>query len=183
LAVTPRIHLVQLSHPALGALADGDLSTANRLTSIVLGSHFVSPEWRHTWRRRATQVEEDPSSAGWITRVIVDAGSNAAVGRAGFHGPPDTAGMVEVGYAVDPAFRRMGYARAALSALLVWAKTESSVRTVRATISPDNSPSLALVDQFGFARVGEQWDDEDGLELVLEIDVGSARSPPADGAN
>src|SRR6478672_5303151 len=135
LAMTQRIHLVQLSYPALKALADGDLATASRLTSIALGSYFVSPNWRRTWSRRVTQVEEDPSSAGWITRVIVDAGSNAAVGRAGFHGPPDTAGMIEVGYAVDPAFRRMGYARAALIALLARAKSESSVRTVRATIS------------------------------------------------
>ena len=36
------------------------------------------------------------------------------VGRAGFHGPPDAGGMVEVGYAVDPDFRRRGNAIAAL---------------------------------------------------------------------
>jgi ribosomal-protein-alanine N-acetyltransferase len=37
---------------------------------------------------------------------MVDAERGVAVGRAGFHGPPDADGMVEVGYAVDPAFRR-----------------------------------------------------------------------------
>lgn len=77
--------------------------------------------------------------------------------------------MVEVGYAVDPAFRRQGYARAALVALLERAKTQGSVRLVRATITPENVASRALVSQYGFVEVGEQWDDEDGVELVYEV--------------
>jgi hypothetical protein len=40
---------------------------------------------------------------------------------------------------------------------------------VRATISPGNAASLATISGFGFAEVGEQWDDEDGLELIFEI--------------
>lgn len=39
---------------------------------------------------------------------------------------------------------------------------------IRASISPDNAASLAVIRPFGFERVGEQWDDEDGLELVFE---------------
>jgi ribosomal-protein-alanine N-acetyltransferase len=93
------------------------------------------------------------------------------VGRAGFHGPPDVTGMVEVGYAIDPVFRRQGYARAALVALLKWAKDDASIVTVRATISPDNLASRALVAQYGFVEVGEQWDDEDGLETIFEVDA------------
>ncbi len=46
--------------------------------------------------------------------------------------------MVEIGYAVDPAYRRRGYARAALEALLQRAAREPRVRTVRVTISPGN---------------------------------------------
>jgi RimJ/RimL family protein N-acetyltransferase len=76
--------------------------------------------------------------------------------------------MVEIGYAVDPEFRRRGYARAALEALLERAAREPSVRTVRVTISPDNEPSYRLVSQYGFARTGEQWDEEDGLEYIYE---------------
>lgn len=48
------------------------------------------------------------------------------------------------------------------------AADEPAVRTVRATIGPDNLPSLALVRELGFVHVGEQWDDEDGRELVFE---------------
>jgi L-amino acid N-acyltransferase YncA len=42
------------------------------------------------------------------------------------------------------------------------------VRTVRASVSPGNVASLALVRSLGFRQVGEQWDEIDGLELVFE---------------
>jgi ribosomal-protein-alanine N-acetyltransferase len=51
------------------------------------------------------------------------------------------------------------------------ARQEPRVRTVRASISPDNAASLATIAGFGFVRVGEQWDDEDGLELLFEVAV------------
>ena len=163
------VRLVQLSPPAIHALAAGDLAAANRAGSIGLTPYFVGPEWRSVWRRRSRQIDDDPGSLGWITAVIVDAEQDTAVGRAGFHGPPDAGGMVEIGYAVDPAYRRQGYARAAVVALLDRAAHEPEVRTVRATISPDNVASLRLVAQYGFVEVGEQWDDEDGLETILEV--------------
>jgi RimJ/RimL family protein N-acetyltransferase len=77
--------------------------------------------------------------------------------------------MVEIGYAVDPAYRRRGYARAALEALLQHAAREPQVRTVRVTISPDNVASYQLASQYGFTQIGEQWDDEDGLEIIYEV--------------
>ena len=77
--------------------------------------------------------------------------------------------MVEVGYGVDPAYRRRGYARAALELLLDRARAQPDVRVLRATISPDNEASLALIAQFPFVRNGEQWDEEDGLEWIFEI--------------
>jgi RimJ/RimL family protein N-acetyltransferase len=81
------------------------------------------------------------------------------VGRAGFHGPPDAAGTVEVGYAIDPAHRRQGCARAALVTLLRRAAREPVLHVVRATISPGSTASRNLVLQHGSTEVGEQWDD------------------------
>ncbi len=168
---TPRhVRIVHLTGPVFRALADGDLAAANRVSPVTLSAYFASPEWRGVWRRRSDQVERDPDSAAWVTGVIWDEDQQAAVGRAGFHGPPDSAGMVEIGYAVDPEYRRRGYARAALEALLQRAAREPLVRTVRVTISPDNTPSYQLASQYGFAEVGEQWDEEDGLEIIYEVD-------------
>ena len=163
------MRIVHLSLPAFRALADGDLPAANAASPVPLPEYFVSPDWRGTWRIRSEQVAEDPASAGWVTGVIWDERQQVAVGRAGYHGPPDESGMVEIGYAVDPAYRRRGYARAALEALLRRAAHEPGVETVRVTISPDNTPSYALASQYGFAEVGEQWDEEDGLEIIYEV--------------
>ncbi len=165
------VRIVQLTAPVFRALANGDLAAANAVSPVPLSAYFAGPEWRGVWQMRSKQVEEDPASAAWVTGVIWDERQQVAVGRAGYHGPPDPSGMVEIGYAVDPAYRRRGYARAALEALLQRAAREPQVRTVRVTISPDNVASYQLASQYGFIEVGEQWDDEDGLEIIYEVDA------------
>lgn len=169
----PRVEIVQLPEAAVHALADGDLAAANAAAPAPLTGYFAGPDWRGLWRMRSTQLNQAPGDAGWITGVIWDVEQQLSVGRAGFHGPPDLTGMVEVGYAVDPAYRRRGYARAALERLLERAAHEPDVTTVRASIRPDNTASLALVKQYGFQLVSEQWDDEDGSETVLEVQASS----------
>jgi RimJ/RimL family protein N-acetyltransferase len=170
-AAAGRVRIVQLGADALRALAHGNLAAANRASAVPLTAYFVGPDQRDVWRLRSEQVGADPASAAWVTGVIWDEERRAAVGRAGYHGPPDTRGMVEVGYEVDPAHRRRGYARAALEALLERAAREPGVRVVRATVGPDNVASLRLLSRYGFVEVGEQWDDEDGLETVYEVDA------------
>jgi RimJ/RimL family protein N-acetyltransferase len=174
-----QVRIVHLPASVFRALADGDLTAANELSPVRLSPYFVSPEWRGTWKVRSRQVEQDPASAAWVTGVIWDEQRQVAVGRAGYHGPPDQSGMVEIGYAVDPAYRRRGYARAALEALLDRAAREPQVRTVRVSISPDNTASYSLAAQYGFAKAGEQWDEEDGLEIIYE--VAANRSEPGPG--
>ena len=43
---------------------------------------------------------------------------------------------------------------------------------LRAAISPDNEPSLALIRRAGFVEVGSQMDEIDGLELIFEKPAG-----------
>ena len=114
--------------------------------------------------------------APWITRFIVDPDATMPVGLAGFHGAPDDNGMVEIGYRVDPARRRQGYARRSVETLLAVAQRHPEVRTVRATISPDNAASRALIDNYGFVETGEQWDVEDGLEIIYEVSAAAVLS-------
>jgi len=176
-AEQPQVRIVRLNGPTFRALAGGDLAAANAASPVPVTAYFAGPDWRGVWRRRSVQVEADPASAEWVTGVIWDEQLEQAVGRAGYHGPPDAAGMVEIGYAVDPEYRRRGYARAALECLLRRAGREPRVQTVRITISPDNLASYQLAAQYGFVEVGQQWDDEDGLEIIYEVRCGQGSSP------
>lgn len=169
--MTLRVEIVQLDAAALRALADGDQVAAERTSPVPLSPYLAGPECRRVWAVRAVQVVEDPAAAAWVTGVVWDLERRLAVGRAGYHGPPDADGMVEVGYSIDPQYRRQGYARAALLALLARATADPEVRTFRATISPDNVASRDLVLAHGLVVTGEQWDDEDGLEIVYELAV------------
>ena len=131
----------------------------------------MTPEALSTWAFRAKQVIATPVDIEWFTGVLQDVATADVVGKAGFHAAPDASGMVEMGYGGDPACRRRGYARAALLALLERARSEPDVHVLRATISPDNAPSLGLIAQFPFVEVGEQWDEEDCLETIYELSV------------
>ncbi|CAL9282429.1 MULTISPECIES: GNAT family N-acetyltransferase [Streptomyces] len=170
-----RVRFVELSGGVMSALLAGDLSGAGRTAGISLTEYFTTDAARWLWRFRLDQMAADPERARWMVRQAAVGEEGQVVGHAGFHGPPDDVGTVEIGYSVDPAFRRRGYARATLTELLRRAAAEPGVTTVRAAIGPDNVASLATIAGFGFVQVGEQWDEEDGLELVFEVPVDPAR--------
>ena len=166
---SPRqVSLVPMTSSCLRALLDDDLTAAGRETDLVVPTFFLQEAW--LWRIRYDQMSRDPSTIGWLVHAVID-DQRRVVGHAGFHGPPDEHGVVEVGYTVVPEQRGRGHAAAALRALLGRASEDERVRTVRATISPDNAASLHVARAAGFLQVGEQWDDEDGLELVFERSV------------
>ncbi|WP_329403980.1 GNAT family N-acetyltransferase [Streptomyces melanogenes] len=164
-----RVRFVELSAKALRALADGDLAGGSAEAGVALDEHFVGDRARWIFGYRADQLAKDPSAAPWITRAAVSEPDGVVVGDAGFHGPPDETGTVQVGYTVVPRYRRQGYARAMLAALLARAAAEPGVRTVRAIIRSDNEASLATIAGFGFTRVGEQGNEREGIAFVFEL--------------
>jgi RimJ/RimL family protein N-acetyltransferase len=162
----PSIELEVLSASVLEALASGSIERASAAFGRPLPQFFLEFEW--LWALRRTQLEERPDTERWLVRAIVDRSTGDIVGHAGFHGPPDESGMVEIGYTIAEPFRRRGYGRATVGALIEIAEADPAVQTVRASISPDNTASLATIRPFDFALVGEQMDDIDGLELIFE---------------
>ena len=158
------VELVLLPPAALDALLARDLAGASAAAGLELPREYLDDE--RLWKLRVDQIAEDAASAPWLVRAVV-AGGGTVVGHAGFHAPPGEDGRAEVGYWILPAHRRRGHARAALRELIAYAR-DHGARVVRAAVAPDNEPSLALLRSEGFAEVGEQWDEEDGRELVLE---------------
>jgi [ribosomal protein S5]-alanine N-acetyltransferase len=166
---TARLELVSMTVPFLEALAHGEVAAATHEVRAVVPS-WLPTQLEHFVQYRLAALRVDPSSRPWLGRSIVlteDDGTRRVIGTAGFHAPPDAQGRVEIGYRIDPAYRRQGYAIEAVRGLFDWAAAQGVYRFV-ASISPDNAASLALAAQLGFRKVGEQIDDIDGLEYVFE---------------
>lgn len=159
------------------ALQRADHAAAERIMELrITGDWFEGPQ--HWMRLRIRQLKEAPALDRWLLHAMVlarDEGDEPArtmVGHCGYHGAPDANGMVEIGYQVAPPFRRRGYAIEAVRGLISNAFSHPETSRVRASIRPDNEPSLALTAKLGFVKVGEQTDEIDGLEFVLELKRG-----------
>jgi [ribosomal protein S5]-alanine N-acetyltransferase len=167
-----RLELESMSVPFMQALVARDLAAAEREINAHVPA-WLPDQLDHFLQYRLAQLAVDPSIREWLGRSMVmtdDAARRRIVGTIGFHGPPDPQRRVEIGYSVDPVYRRRGLAREAVQAMLDWAATTHGIHRFIASISPTNEASLGLVAGFGFVQTGSQVDDIDGLELVFEAD-------------
>jgi ribosomal-protein-alanine N-acetyltransferase len=173
---TDRLDLPSLSAAQMEALLDGQVAAVSAQTSVRFSAEWLE-ENRRLLRFRADQLREDPSVQPWLLRpIVLREAASSAVGTINFHDAPDERGMVEIGYRILPAYRRRGIAIEAVRALFGWAVADPRVRVFRASVSPANGPSLSLIAKLGFEQVGEQIDEEDGLELVFEVPASAFRS-------
>jgi [ribosomal protein S5]-alanine N-acetyltransferase len=172
---SPRLELVSMSPAFLEPLFDGRRDEAAAILGAELPDDWPDRHDEGFLRLRLGQMRRDPESQQWLVRAIVLPGAQARmIGHAGFHGAPGVngprkPGALELGYAVFPPFRGRGYATETVVALIEWAQAEHNIRRFIASVSPTNGPSLAIVKKLGFVQTGEQWDEEDGLELVFEL--------------
>lgn len=168
---TERLDLVSMSLPFMRALAAGDLAGATHEMGVELPDD-IAEDLVNFLRYRIPTVEADPGVRPWLGRSMVwthPDGRREAIGTIGFHDKPDETGRVEIGYRVQPAFRRRGVATEAVRGLLAWAETQG-VHRFRASVAPGNAASLAVIRSFGFEQVGSQIDEIDGEELVFHLD-------------
>ena len=173
-----------MSIPFMHALVADDLDTASREIEAEV-PEGMSEDLVTFLRYRLAQLAVDPSILEWLGRAMVladESGGRRVIGTIGFHGAPDAQGRVEVGYRVEPGFRRQGYGREAVRSLFDWAAATHGVRRFIASVSPTNAASLALIAGFGFSQTGSQVDDIDGLEYVFEADWPQGQ-PTKDGVD
>ncbi len=101
------------------------------------------------------QYEDGVHRPQWGMYALVRREDGRALGAMGFHGVPDEAGRVEIGYDLVEAARGQGYATEALRALSEWALARDEVRTVVANVERDNAPSRGVLTRAGFTAVAE----------------------------
>jgi len=98
---------------------------------------------------------------GWyaLRRVNPDEPS-VLVGAAGYIGPPDGAGAVEIGFSLMPAWQGLGYATEICRALVENALADARVKKVVAHAAPVNLASCRELEKCGFR--GADIDEETG---------------------
>jgi ribosomal-protein-alanine N-acetyltransferase len=162
-----RLDLVWTSPEFMQASLDGKIAEAERLIGAALPAEWPDDEKR--MRQQLKRVLDDPEQGLWIGCSMVRRADSVYVGGIGFHGKPNEFGQVELGYGVEPQYRRQGYASEAALALIDWARREQGVRRFVLRISPTNQPSLGMAAKLGFQQIGTQIDEIDGEEYVFEL--------------
>jgi ribosomal-protein-alanine N-acetyltransferase len=169
---TPRLILRLMNEEVTTACLAGDLDSAALLLGVSIPNDLLhQPAGLECGRE---ELAMDPHYRPWSMRAIILSQTRTMVGLTRFHSRPDPEYLhgyardaVEVGYCIFTDYRRRGYATEAVRAFMRWAQSVFGTRRFIAAVSSDNQPSLRLIARFGFAQVGTEVDDHDGIELVF----------------
>jgi [ribosomal protein S5]-alanine N-acetyltransferase len=98
-----------------------------------------------------------PDMQRWALYYVIEHGEHGGtvIGTAGYKGPPDEAGTVEIGYGILEQYRRNGYATEASRALIENAFADPRVRSVVAETYPHLTASIAVMQNCGLTFLGE----------------------------
>jgi len=88
--------------------------------------------------------------------------TRSVIGSAGFKGPPDSDGMVEIAYGIVPSFEGHGYATEVAAELVRFACARGGIRVVRAHTQPVANASTRVLAKCGFRHTGTVVDPDDG---------------------
>lgn len=162
---TSRLQLVPMNLAFIEAVLDLRRDDAAAALGIKLTDAW--PTGGERWLEiRLKQFREDATAAPWLSRAVVLDGT--LIGRAGFHHPPRD-GESELGYEIDPEYRRRGYASEAVRGLLGWGFSSSDLERAVACIAPANHVSLRMIEALGFTFSRIVHDPVDGTELRYEL--------------
>jgi RimJ/RimL family protein N-acetyltransferase len=110
------------------------------------------------------QTRHAPQEVPW-GGILIDRAESVAVGQMGCKERPKDGG-VEIGYGINPAYQKRGYASEMAKAFTDWILAQPGVKQVKAECRMDNTGSVRVLEKAGFICCGERVDVEDGLLFV-----------------
>ena len=113
------------------------------------------------------EIEEmanrEPGEPGGWVQFTVEARDGGIVGDVGLSPADGEAGVIKVGYTIDPRFQSRGYATEAVKALVDYAFASLEADVVRAYAGAENTPSIRVMEKVGM-RLMERFQGSDGGE-------------------
>jgi len=155
---TERLELVPGTPETMRAALESSAALAAALGVLVPATwppEFLDPpalEWT------LARLEEAAGGEHWWLYFILlrDApGGRTLIGSAGYKGPPDPDGTVELGYGIVGDQHRRGYASETTRALVARAFARPTIRRVIAETLPELVGSIGVLRKCGFRHIGE----------------------------
>ena len=156
----PRLKLVDGNLQLLTAALAGDDALETLLGVSVANDWAGFPE---ALPILCASYAQNPEGDGWGSLFFVEPQARVLVGLGGFKGPPSSDGVVEIGYAIAPAFQGRGLATDAVAQMVRRAFDDASVRAVDAHTLGHANPSTRVLEKSGFRKIGEANDPDEGL--------------------
>ena len=152
-----RLRLVPLSAAQLEFLlsrprqleAELGFSISRPVTSTAVVRHAIRLKQQ---RLISSGEEEFPWYTYWLLVITAD---RFGAGLIGFKGVPDDHGEVEIGYGIDPDYRRKGYTTEAARMLIDWALEQPPCMVVTAWSDKDNQASARVLEKVGMTMARE----------------------------
>lgn len=107
-------------------------------------------------------LKANPDELDWWTYLFIHVEDSVLIGMGGYKGRADNSGMVEIGYAVVPAYRRRGLATEAARGLIDHAFSHAHIRRVDAHTLAERNASTRVLEKAGMKRVGTLSDPDHG---------------------
>lgn len=114
-------------------------------------------------------LKTHPSSV-WGMYLFIHTRDRALIGNGGYKGAPDEEGMVEIGYAIVPEYRRRGLATEAACGMTRYAFSHPEVKIVQAHTLKDGTASMGVLRKLGMKFVGTAQDPDEGEVLQWRVE-------------
>jgi len=154
-----RLRLVDGTLPLLSAALAGRDALAGLLGASVAEGWEGFPE---ALPILCASYEKHPDGHAWGSLFFIEHATSTLVGFGGFKGAPSADGVVEVGYAIAPAFRGQGLATEAVAQMVQRALADVAVCSVDAHTLGHDNPSTRVLQKAGFRKIAEIEDPDEG---------------------
>lgn len=167
--LTERLELVPISLAFVEAVLAADRGRAEEVCGARIPAAWPGPDLiARAFYPSLDAIRADPACRLWGDTLMITRGDKRrVVGSVIFHGRPGD-GVAEVGYGVDDAEQRQGYASEATRACVDWALTQDGIAAVTAVTFPWHVASLRVIERAGMTRAGSREHPYLGEMYVFE---------------
>lgn len=151
---TERLLIVPMTFEFVSKILEDDITAYEELDVNPI-DEWPNPDTKKIMPVIRDKLSSQPGPDGFGTWLFIDKANRTIIGDGGFKGAPDQNCKIDIGYGIIESKRRLGYALEAVSALIKWAFSQSSVKAITADCLKSNAPSRNLLRKIGMCEINQ----------------------------